>query len=154
MLKTKSGRTIDSLSDMKSYKKLQKTFEDGKNQSLKIGFPSTSSKTGDTDDTGVTALYKATVNNFGIGVYKRPFMAMAYAKNVGKYRKYLANHIGKDSQKDILSTLGVIGEGDVKDMITHGSFISNSQKTIDEKGEDRPLIDSAHMVGSVSWSIV
>lgn len=152
MLKTKSGRTIDSLSDLKSYKKLETTFKDGKNQSVKIGFPSANSKTNSTED-GVTALYKATVNNFGLGVPKRPFMAMAFAKNADKYKKYIAKKIGEVPQKDILSTLGAVGEGDIRDTIKNGSFIANSQKTANKKGESRPLISSAHMISSVSWSL-
>ncbi len=152
MLKTKSGRTIDSLSDLKSYKKLETTFKDGKNQSVKIGFPSANSKTTSMED-GVTALFKATVNNFGLGVPKRPFMAMAFAKNANKYKKYIAKHIGDTKQKDMLETLGVIGEGDIRDTLKHGSFISNAQSTIDAKGEDRPLTDSSHMYKSVSWSL-
>ena len=153
MLKSKSGKRITKPSDIAYIKTLEKTFKDGKNQSVKIGFPSAKSGTNSSDKTGVTALHKATVNNFGLGVPKRPFMAMAFAKNADKYKKFIASSIGKKKQIEILSILGAIGEGDVKQTIRGFKAPPNSDVTIKIKGTNNPLIDSSHMVGSVSWSI-
>ena len=154
MLKSKSGKQITKPEDIKYMKKLSKTFKDGKNQVVKIGFPSQKSGTNSSDKEGVTALYKATVNNFGLGVPKRPFMEVSFAKNSAKYKKYIGANIGKKKQIDILSVLGSIGEGDVKKTIRDFKSPPNSDVTVAIKGSNNPLIDSSHMVGSVSWSIV
>ena len=152
MLKRKSGKSIKSSKDIQAHKQLEETFRDGKNASVKVGFPASKSATMSEQD-GVTALYKATVNNFGLGVPKRPFMAVAFASNVNKYRKMIAKSIGNMSQKQMLSQIGAVGEGDVKKTIVDFKNPPNSDLTIKIKGTDNPLIDSSHMVGSVSWAL-
>lgn len=152
MLKRKSGKPIKSSKDIQAQKKLEETFKDGKNASIKVGFPASKSATMSEQD-GVTALYKATVNNFGLGVPKRPFMSVAFASNENKYRKMIAKNIGKMKQKQLLSQLGSIGEGDVKKTIVDFKSPPNSDLTIKIKGTDNPLVDSSHMVGSVSWAL-
>ncbi|MDD3443221.1 MAG: hypothetical protein PHW89_08155 [Sulfurimonas denitrificans] len=152
MLKRKSGKPIKSAKDIQAHKQLEETFKDGKNASVKVGFPASKSATMSKQD-GVTALFKATVNNFGLGVPKRPFMSVAFASNVNKYRKMIAKNIGKMKQRQLLSQIGAVGEGDVKKTIVDFKNPPNSDLTIKIKGTDNPLIDSSHMVGSVSWAL-
>ena len=153
MLKTKSGKKVTKPSDIPIHKKVQETFKDGKNATVKIGFPASSSKTNSTDDEGVTALFKATVNNYGLGVPKRPFMHIAFAQNVKKYKKILKAQLGSKSQKQVLSFIGSIGEGDVKLAIRNLKSPPNSDLTIKIKGTDNPLIDSGQMIGSVTYAV-
>ena len=153
MLKTKSGKQINNASDIPSHNKLSKTFKDGKNEVVKIGFPALSSESNSTDDEGVTALFKATVNNYGLGVPKRPFMSIAFAKNIGKYKKIIKSKLGNEPQSKILSFIGSVGAGDVKKTIRDLKSPPNSDLTIKIKGTDNPLIDSTHMVNAVSYAV-
>lgn len=152
MLKTRSGKKVNKPSDIKSHKKLQDTFADGKNATVKIGFPASNPETTSTED-GVTALFKAVVNNYGLGVPKRPFMQIAFAQNVKKYKGILKAQLGNKSQKQVLSYIGAIGEGDVRLAIRNLKSPPNSDLTIKIKGEDNPLIKSTHMIGSVTHAL-
>lgn len=153
MLKTKGGKRVSKPTDIPTQKRLTKTFKDGKNETVKIGFPAANSETQSTKD-GVTALFKATVNNYGLGVPKRPFMQIAYAQNLKKYRNILKKDLGKKPQKQVLEIIGSIGAGDVKKTIRDLKNPPNSALTIKIKGSDNPLIDSAHMFSSVSYAVV
>lgn len=153
MLKTKGGKKVTKPTDLQTHKKLSQTFKDGKNETVKIGFPAIKSETNSTDSEGVTALYKATVNNYGLGVPKRPFMEVAFAQNISKYKKVIASKIGKIPQTKILDFLGSLGAGDVKKTIRDFKSPPNSDITIDIKGTDNPLIDSSHMVSAVTYSV-
>ena len=153
MLTTKGGKPIKSAKSLPSFKELEQRFNEGKNAEVKIGFPAENSATLSTED-GVTALFKATVNNYGLGVPKRPFMAVAFAQNIKKYKKLL-----KDGFKEklpglkVLERIGVIGQSDVQMTIRNFKSPPNAASTIAKKGEDNPLIDSTHMVQSVSHAI-
>ena len=152
MLKRKSGRPIKSTSDLKGFDKLEKNANE-KSKSVKIGFPAVNSKTMSIDDMGQTALYKATVNNFGLGVPMRPFMSIAFASNVGKYKKIITKMLKSgDSTDKLIETLGVMGQADVQKAINDVKNPPNAQSTIDAKGSSNPLVDTGHMKQSVTWS--
>ena len=154
MLKTKSGKSIKSASDLQSVNALKKEFERNKDLEVKVGFPAESSDTISTEE-GVTALFKATVNNYGLGVPKRPFMGVAFASNVGKYQKMIKKQLFKVPIAKIFAQIGSIGEGDVKRAIIAMKSPPNSAATIARKGgDDNPLIDTGHMVGAVSHAVV
>jgi hypothetical protein len=152
MLKRKDGKSVNSTKDLKGFDKLERNSKQ-KAKSVKIGFPAVNSKTMSTDQMGQTALMKATVNNFGLGVPKRPFMEVAFASNVIKYKKLIGKMLisGEDSNK-IASTLGAVGQGDVQKAIVDLKSPPNAQSTIDAKGSSNPLIDTGHMRQSVTWS--
>lgn len=150
---TSKGKPINSFSDVDSFKDLKKEFQENKNKEVKIGFPSGSQSTKSEDESGVTALFKATVNNFGLGVPKRPFMQVAFFANVDKYKKYIAKNIFKKSYTEILQALGIVSQGDVQKTIRDFKSPPNSQATINKKGVNDPLIDSSHMLNSVTFAI-
>lgn len=153
MLKTKGGKAIKSAKDLPDFKDLDHKFRNGKNAEVKIGFPASSSKTGSEKD-GVTALFKATVNNYGLGVPKRPFMSVAFAQNESKYKKLIKDGFKKSLPSlSILKRIGVIGQSDVQKTIVDFKSPPNSDATVKIKGDNNPLIDSSHMVQSVSHSV-
>lgn len=153
MLKTKGGKAIKSPKDLPGFKDLDDKFRNGKNAEVKIGFPADSSKANSEED-GVTALYKATVNNFGLGVPKRPFMEVAFSQNLAKYKKLITDGFKSDFKSlKILQRVGVIGQSDVQRTITNFKSPPNSAATIKAKGDNNPLVDSSHMVQSVSHSV-
>ena len=146
------------MNKLKTTKKfdLQKKITTLKNVSIKVGFPSEKRETVSTDQEGVTALLKATVNNFGLGIPKRPFMNIAFAKNKNKYKKIIKKQLGKVEVLDytkFLNQLGIVGQQDVQREITALRSPANSQATINAKGSSNPLIDSGHMLQSVTYIV-
>ncbi len=132
---------------------LKKKIKSLKDATLKIGFPNESAKTHSTKD-GATAVFKAVVNNFGLGVPRRPFMNVAFAKNKAEYRKVIANGFKKIETLNVeklIGKLGVKGQGDVQRAIVELRTPANSEKTIEAKGSSNPLIDTGHMRQSVTF---
>ena len=102
-----------------------KTF---KSLTVSAGFPKDSVETNIIND-GVTALYKATVNNFGIGVPERPFMDIAYATNKAKYRKLILKALSRIdtlNQTQFLNGLGIEAVNDIQDTIVSLKSPANS----------------------------
>ena len=154
MLTTKGGKSIKSVSDLESVTALKQGIERNKDLEVKVGFPAEASNTLSTED-GVTALFKATVNNYGLGVPKRPFMSVAFASNAGKYQRMIKKQLFKVPIAKIFAQIGSIGEGDVKRAIIAMKSPKNADSTIARKGgDDNPLIDTGHMVGAVSHAVV
>lgn len=132
---------------------LKKKIKSLKDATLKIGFPNESAKTHSTKD-GATAVHKAVVNNFGLGVPRRPFMNIAFAKNKAAYRKIIANGFKKIETLNVeklVNKLGVKGQGDVQRAIVELRTPANSEQTIKTKGSSNPLIDTGHMRQSVTF---
>jgi hypothetical protein len=151
MLKRK-GKTVSSAKDLQN--RMIEAAKKAKDKRVKVGFPAGKDSA---DREGVSALFKATVNNFGLGVPKRPFMAVAFAQNVDKYKKFLFKKISEDPEglDTHFEKLGAMGAGDVKRSIIDLKEPANKQSTIDAKGSSNPLIGkTSHMVQSVTWDIV
>ena len=156
MLKAKSGSKIKSPNDLKGHEAIKKQLAMLKDMQVKIGYPSENPETASEED-GVSAASKATINNFGLGVPKRPFMSISYYSNLGKYKKFIAKNLGnieKMNFKTMLEQLGNMGRGDVIDTIDRGVNPPNSAAVIAKKGENRPLIDSSHMINSTTYAVV
>ena len=154
MLRTKSGKTVKSPKDLKQHSKFSKGIKDISSSGLKIGFPSVNPETMSTDDMNQTAVGKAVIHNFGLGVPKRPFMAVAWAKNMKKYKKFILTQM-KDpaNYNKMLKLLGAMGQGDIQESITSLRSPENAPATIKAKGSSNPLIDTGHMRGAVTYAI-
>jgi hypothetical protein len=150
MLKRR-GKPVRSAKDLQN--RMLEAAMKAKDKRVKVGFPAGKDST---DENGVSALYKATVNNFGLGVPKRPFMAIAFAQNVDKYKKFLFKKISEDPE-DIdthLEKIGAMGKGNVQKSIIDLRSPPNAQSTIDAKGSSNPLIGkTSHMIQSVTWEV-
>jgi len=123
---------------------------------VKVGFPVESSETMSTRD-GVSALFKATVNNFGLGVQARPFMVRSFESNKTKYDNAIKKSLGdleNLNYKEFLNKLGVVSSQDVKTAIVELKEPANSPATIAAKGSSNPLVDTGHMLQSVTYQIV
>jgi len=144
--KLKINKTID----------IKKKLKGTKNLSIKVGFPSLNQKTSSTDTGGISAIDKATINNFGLGVPKRPFMSISFAKNKKIYKGLILKHFSNINNADnveFYNKLGLKGQGDVQKEIIALRTPANSQSTIDAKGSSNPLIDTGHMLQSVTFSV-
>lgn len=134
---------------------LKKKIKAFKNTSVKVGFPKESSETNSERD-GVTALEKATANNFGVGVPKRPFMSIAFRKNEREYKRLIQSHMAKIEKIDyikFLNQLGLKAQGDIQKAIIDLQSPPNAQSTVEAKGSSSPLIDTGHMMQSASYFI-
>lgn len=135
---------------------LKKKVESLKDLVVKVGFPAESAKTQSTDEDGISAVYKATIHNFGLGVPKRPFMDIAFAKNKKEYKKIILKSFNKIEDLNIIqfaNKLGLKAQGDVQKSIVNLRLPANNQQTIDAKGSSNPLIDSGHMLQSVTFEV-
>jgi hypothetical protein len=102
----------------------------------------------------------AGVHEFGSpaqGIPQRSFFRPALDKAmpaVGVMKPRLLNQI-LDGKRTIRSGLGVIGEflvSKIKNEIRTGTFAPLKPSTIARKGSDKPLIDTAQMINSVSYN--
>ena len=145
------------MSKLKSKKHfdIEKKVKELKNLTVSIGFPKENSKT-NSQKKGVTALFKAVKNEFGLGVPKRPFLSIAFHKNKDDYKKMVLNALKKpDSLNyvDFLNKLGLKGQGDVQKSIVDLRSPPNAQSTIELKGSANPLIADGHMMGSTTYIV-
>lgn len=126
-----------------------------KDLTVKVGFPKENSETNSQED-GVTALEKAVWNNFGLGVPERPFMDIAYFKNLNKYKKIIvkkSRNLEKFDQIKFLNELGTEAVNDIQGAIIDLKDPPNDDKTIELKGSSNPLFDSGHMLQSVTYTV-
>ena len=147
--------TLSNKVNRKVFVNLKDKIKTFKSLTVSAGFPKDSSETNSVNE-GVTALDKATRNNFGIGVPERPFMDIAYATNKSKYRKLILKALSKIdilNQTQFLNKLGVEAVNDIQDTIVSLKSPANADSTIALKGSSNPLIDSGHMRQSVTYQI-
>lgn len=150
MLK-RNGKTVKSSKDLQN--RMVAAARKAKNKRVKVGFPAGKDSA---DEEGVSAIFKATVNNYGLGVPLRPFMAIAFAQNSDKYKKFLGKEISKDPDNidTTLDKIGAMGKGDVQKSIIDLKSPPNAKWTISKKGSSNPLVDTGHMIQSVTWDVV
>jgi len=146
------------MNELKRKKKfdLPKKINTIENTSIKVGFPAVKKETHSEDNQGVSAVFKATVNNFGLGVPKRPFMAISFAKNKNTYKKLILKELGKIEKLDFTkfaNKLGILGQGHVQKEIIALRSPANNPATISAKGSSNPLINTGHMLQSVTFSV-
>jgi hypothetical protein len=135
-------------------KKKIATFE---NTVVKVGFPKESQESKAVDTKGISAVYKASIHNFGLGVPKRPFMNLAFAKNKKAYQKIILKNFKNIKDLNMIefsNKLGVKAQGDVQREIVSLRSPANSDLTVKIKGSSNPLIDTGHMLQSVTYQVI
>lgn len=100
-----------------------------------------------------------TKHEFGLdGMPERSFLRAYVEKNKKQISKLLARaadrsiSLGTPLEKE-LHAIGVYLEGEIKAFISAGIAPPNSQKTIDAKGSDTPLIDTGQGRASISYEL-
>lgn len=135
---------------------IRKILSKTKDITVKVGFPKLSEETLSTDSEGATALEKAVINNFGLGVPKRPFMSISFAKNKKAYRSLVLKNFSNIKNADkvtFYNKLGLKGQGDVQNAIVGLKSPANNPSTIKQKGSSNPLMDSGHMRQSATFQV-
>ena len=106
---------------------------------------------------GTSVIDVAAMNTFGIGVPQRDFMSFAKTKIVQDCEPLLKELASMEEGKGaeaIRNAIGQLGQAAIQDAITEGDYLPNAPATIAAKGEGkRPLIDSAHMIGAVTYVV-
>ena len=118
---------------------------------------------------GTPVAYVAAIQEFGNpagNLPARPFFRNAIAKNKQAFadnsrRGVLAAIEGRIAPEAMLEQLGMMGSSAVQESITDGSYEPLKQSTLDTKQSkkrtdgvsDKPLIDTAQMLQSVSYAV-
>jgi hypothetical protein len=114
---------------------------------------------------GMSIAWVMRIQNFGatikrkdgkiIRIPPRPFMQLAYA-NFLKRRKRIQARMAEDLLKgkikpeQVLGQIGLELEGCIVDAIRDGDWQKNAPSTVEEKGFDKPLIDTSQAWQGVS----
>lgn len=137
----------------KVVKRLQRMQKVGKTQKmLRVGFLE-----GATYPDGTPVALVAAVQEFGSPVNHipaRPFMRTAIEQNQGKWAAHIAKVLPQvESADDALNLAGEVVEDDLRKSIRDGGWAPNAPGTVAQKGFGTPLIDTAHMVRSISHDL-
>lgn len=122
------------------------------NPRLKVGFLE-----GATYPDGTSVALVAAAQNFGTHrIPKRPFFSNMIAEKAGGWPRALELNL-KATGYDGLLSLERVGEG-IKGQLQQSIRDTNApplaESTIDRKGFDKPLIDTAHMINSAAWEVI
>jgi len=83
-------------------------------------------------------------------------MAISFAKNKNTYKKLILKELGKIEKLDFTkfaNKLGILGQGHVQKEIIALRSPANNPATISAKGSSNPLINTGHMLQSVTFSV-
>jgi len=138
--------------------KLQSALKDierktGSAKSVSVGFMSNAKYP---DGTPVAMV--AAIHNYGAparGIPARPFFSNMVAEKSPSWGDILGGLL-KRTNWSARQSLGLMGEGiagDLRESILHGGWAKNSESTKQAKGFDAALIDTGHMLNSVTWRV-
>lgn len=137
----------DAISDV--YKRM-KSFGD---KEVAVGFPAGKSQAYP-DGTGVATV--AAYHVYGIGVPRRDFMGLALS-DIKRHTKEIMKQASRASdertQLALMETAGEIAKRDIQKAIVDLDDPPNDPKTIKAKGSSNPLIDTSHMLQSVTYIV-
>ena len=132
---------------------LEKKLSEIKKRQIAVGFPKGKCQA---YPDGTSVIDVATQHVFGIGVPERNFMEMA-EKGIRKKTKPILRAIYKsDNQTEVGSLQNMAGQvaaDEIKRAIVELTFPPNSPITIAKKGSDNPLIDTTHMLHTVTYVV-
>lgn len=123
----------------------------GKSGTVRAGFFENA-----TYEDGTSVALVAAVQNFGGGnVPPRPFFTNAIANNSGQWAGILQGALNA-TDNNVEASLGMLGEvvvGQIKDSIHQTNAPPLAASTVKAKGFNKPLIDTATMLNSVSYEV-
>lgn len=125
----------------------------GSAKSVSVGFMSDAKYP---DGTPVAMV--AAIHNYGApaaGIPARPFFSNMVAEKSPRWGGILGNLLDKTGFS-ARQSLGLMGEGiaaDLRESIIHGGWAKNSESTKAAKGFDAALIDTGHMLNSVTYRV-
>jgi hypothetical protein len=130
---------------------LQEMLKSGESKTLKFGF-----MRGETYPDGTSTAEVAAFNEFGTANSPpRPFVRNMIATNKGDWPKQLVGLI-KEHDYDVNAVLDDFGKlmvEQLRESIFMGKYAPLSPVTVAKKGHAQPLIDTFHMVDSISYEV-
>lgn len=107
---------------------------------------------------GTPVAMVAAIHNYGAparGIPARPFFSNMVADKSPSWGDILGGLLVK-THFSARQSLGLMGEGisaDLRESIIHGGWANNSESTKRAKGFDAALIDTGHMLNSVTYTV-
>ena len=95
-------------------------------------------------------------NEFGTErIPARPFLRNAQNKGITRGEKIVQMRMEENADvEQICKDLGLMLQDEIKQQITHGTFVPNAPSTIKRKGSSRPLVDTGNLRQSVHWGVM
>lgn len=100
----------------------------------------------------------AAIQDFGApsrNIPPRPFFRNMVKDKSPEWSKVIANLL-KANNYDARKTLDQTGQvivGQLKDSIINGAWVANAPSTVKQKGFNKPLIDTSHLLNSVDYEV-
>ena len=107
-------------------------------------------------DSSVDLLDVAMWNELGTATApSRPFLRQSIDNNKDKINTFCQAQLkallsGRTTAEEVLRKTAVFMKGLVQETIKDGDFQANAPSTVKKKGSDKPLIDTGHMIQSVT----
>lgn len=95
----------------------------------------------------------AAAHVYGVGVPKRDFMAMSRDGIAEKTAPIIAKALEVENPESMYNAAGLSAQDEIRNSITVLDSPPNSPATIMKKGFDNPLVETSHMVQSVTYVI-
>lgn len=138
--------------------KIHDRFRKIASREIAVGFPKGKAQA---YPDGTSVIDVAARHVFGVGVPKRDFMALAKPGVADKTAPILAEIMALDEDdpnsvakvKALQEAAGLVAQQEIQNAIIELSDPPNSPATIEAKGSNNPLIDTAHMKDSVTFVV-
>lgn len=115
-----------------------------------VGFPAGKAQAYP-DGTQVATVASAHV--YGLGVPKRDFMAMSQDEITYKTAPIIREALKANNKQPFYDAAGLSAQAAIQHSIVALNNPPNSPATIEAKGSDNPLIDTGHMLESVTYIV-
>lgn len=126
------------------------TMVDRTGKEVAVGFPSGQANAYP-DGTQVTAV--AAYHVYGMGVPKRDFMGLAKDEITQKTAPIITRALRSDNLDVLYEAAGLLAEASIKKAIVDLQDPPNAESTIAAKESSNPLIDTGHLVQSVTYVV-
>ena len=94
-------------------------------------------------------------NEFGTErIPARPFLRNAQNKAIARGEKIVQVRMEENADvEQICKDIGLMLQDEIKNQISHGTFVPNAPSTIKRKGSSRPLVDTGNLRQSTHWGV-
>lgn len=134
-------------------KKIKEKFGKARNKEVAVGFPK--GKVQAYPD-GTEVAFVAACHVYGMGVPRRDFMGLALdgiKEKAIPIMKMLAKVDNEGQAMALMNAAGLVSQDEIKKAIVDLDTPPNAPSTIAQKGSDNPLIDTSHMLQSVTYVV-
>ncbi len=120
------------------------------NKEVAVGFPMGQAQA---YPDGTPVALVASSHVYGLGVPKRDFMGFAKDEIANKTAPMIAKALKSENKDSLYEAAGLAAQAAIQNAIVALDEPPNSPQTIALKGSENPLIDTGHMVQSVTYVV-